>query len=253
MRGSFDSFRPTRLPRLPFAMRLLFAMLWFVLFPASVDADASLEQTRDRILLHEIIPALEGAPLGRVEVASAPPPGHSVVVRRSQVLAALKEGGHSVRGLSIPRRTVVERGAQELDRDTIRARARVAVAQALAPCTVDDVRVPGAVTLPQGRVQVAADMRRPRGSGVATSGMLRLRVGGVERRLPVRARLSCPPPAVVPGARVRVVAVVGNVKAAVSGEAQQPGRVGDVIRVRSHTGIALRARVVDGRTVEVIQ
>jgi flagella basal body P-ring formation protein FlgA len=55
------------------------------------------------------------------------------------------------------------------------------------------------------------------------------------------------------GMQVTALAVVGHVTASAPAEARQPGRVGEVIRITNRaTGTALRARVLDARTVEVV-
>ena len=51
-----------------------------------------------------------------------------------------------------------------------------------------------------------------------------------------------------------MVAVVGPVRASAPGEARQPGRIGDVIRVHNAaTGRTLMARVVAPDTVMVVR
>jgi flagella basal body P-ring formation protein FlgA len=47
--------------------------------------------------------------------------------------------------------------------------------------------------------------------------------------------------------------VIGSVRASAPAEAKQPGRVGEIIRVTNRaTGAALRARVIDAQTCEVV-
>jgi len=214
----------------------------------------SAERDTDSILLAEVVPALEGTELGALPIAPAPTPGHRRVVRRSEVLAALTRAGRSARGLVIPRSVTIRREARELDRDALAGEVAAPIAEALAPCEVLDVQVPVSVTLPAGELETEVDVRRPHHASTSATGVVHLRVGSYERRVPVRARLRCPPPAVSPGATIRIVAQVGPVRVSAPGEARQPGRVGDVIRVRNlATRASLEARIVDAQTVVVIR
>lgn len=209
---------------------------------------------QDRVVLGEILPALEGTELGALPVADAPPPGSSRMVRRSEVLAALRRAGRSARGLRIPRAVRVRREVRELSREDLEALVRPAVARDLAPCAITDLRVPATLTIAPGEVSVESNLRVPVRASTSVSGLVTLTAGGQRRRVSVRARVSCPPPAVEPGSRVTVVAVVGPVRASAPGEARQPGRVGDVIRVHNAaTGRTLMARVVAPDTVMVVR
>lgn len=216
-------------------------------------AAPTLASAQDSILLSEVLPVLDGTPLGALEVAPAPPPGGSRTVRRSDVLAALSRAGRDSQGLAIPRRVVVRREARELSEGELRELVEPDVTIALSPCSVEELSLPNRVTLAQGEVDVEAHLTAPRRSG-NVSGVVTLHVGSRQRSLPIRARVSCPEPAIQPGARVRIVAVVGNVRASAPGEARQVGRVGDVIRVRNEiTRGSVRARVLDAHTVEILR
>lgn len=234
-------------PLLPVFARVGLALLFAIVSAAPLRA-------QDRILLEEVLPALEGTELGALPVGDAPPPGSSRTVRRSEVLAALRAAGRSAQGLRIPRSVRVHREARELSSDELEALIRPAVTRSLGPCEVTELRVPNALTIPRGEVEVESTLRAPTRATSSVSGMVTLTAGGQRRRISVRARVSCPPPAVQPGSRVTVVAVVGPVRASAPGEARQPGRVGDVIRVHTTTtGRTLLARVIAPDTVEVVR
>jgi hypothetical protein len=227
----------------PFAALLL---LVATLVPSSASA-------QDSVLLSEVLPVLEGTALGTLEVAPAPPPGSSRTIRRSEVLVALRDAGRDASGLVIPRRVVIHRGARELSEDELREIVEPSLATALAPCRIEDISLPSRVTLAMGEVTVETHVTAPRRSG-NVSGVLTLRVGSRQRSVSVRARVNCPEPAIHPGARVRIVAVVGNVRASAPGEARQVGRVGDIIRVRNGiTRNSIRARIIDANTVEIVR
>lgn len=224
-----------------------------ILFAATLLAAPASVRAQDAIVLSEIIPALAGSELGRIEIAPAPRPGASRVVRRSEVLRALRDSGRSPNGLDIPRSTRIDREARRLDREDLRALVRPAILQAYAPCRVGDLNVPARVMMPSGEIAVRLDTEVDRDAR-SLSAIVVLRRGSIERRVSVRAPLECPPPPIRSGSQVRVMARVGNVVAFGPGRARQPGRVGDVIRVHNEaTHTTLMARVVSPTTVEVVQ
>ena len=200
-----------------------------------------------------VVGLLAGSELGRTEVAPAPRPGASRVVRRSEVLRALREAGLSARGLDIPRSTRIDRESRRLDREDLRALVRPAILRAYASCEVGDLHVPARVTMPAGEIDVQVD-GEPNLDATSLSAIVVLRQGSIERRVSVRAALECPPPPIRSGSQVRLMARVGNVVAYGPGRARQPGRVGDLIRVHNEaTHTTLMARVVSPTVVEVVQ
>jgi len=208
---------------------------------------------QESVLLSEVLPVLDGTALGALEIAPAPPPGSSRTIRRSDVLAALAAAGRDARGLAIPRRVVIRREVHELSEDELREIVEPSLVDALSPCSVESLSLSSRITLPQGEVSVETHVTAPRRSG-SVSGIVRLTVGSRQRTVQVRVQVSCPEPAIQPGARVRIVVVVGNVRASAPGEARQVGRVGDVIRVRnSLTRGSVQARVLDAHTVEILR
>ena len=119
--------------------------------------------------------------------------------------------------------------------------------------TSGTVAVPNEITLPAGDVSARADVVPQRRTGTSSI-MVVLEAPGRETRLPVRASVTCPPPVIAPGSTVRIVVNIGQVRASVPGEARQPGRIGDVIRVSNRvTRGTLLARVVSAEVVEVVQ
>lgn len=221
--------------------------------PASAQApDGATEP--DSVRLEEIVPALVGSELGATRVGPAPAPGTERRVTRDEVLRALAAAGRDARGLVIPRSVSVRRSLRTLDAATIDALLRPAVARALAPCELVDLRGPTRLELGTSPPEIEPDIALPLRESGSVSGMVRIREAGREQRIAVRATVRCPAPAVSAGARVQVIVRVGPVLASASGVARQPGRVGDVIRVTNEaTRAALLARVVDGETVEVVR
>ncbi|MDH5671851.1 MAG: flagella basal body P-ring formation protein FlgA [Myxococcales bacterium] len=231
-------------PRLPIAALLLSLMLLLGSTPAAF-ADSG-------ITLAEIIPALAGSEVGAVVVAPEPPVGASRTVRRRQILRALRAAGHSAQGLKIPRATRIERGVQSLAGEELEALLRAAVADAVDPCELEALRGPSQVRLGDGEVEAEVDAREPLRAG-SMGLVVELSAGGHSQRLPLRVTLSCPPPLVEAGARVRAVAVVGNVRASTTAEARQSGRRGEVIKLRLPSRRSLmRGRVLDANTVELL-
>lgn len=219
--------------------------------PASAQDGAA---EADSVRLEEIVPALVGSELGATRVGPAPTPGTERRVTRDEVLRALAAAGRDARGLVIPRSVSVRRSLRTLDAASIDALLRPAVARALAPCELVELRGPTRLELGTSPPEIEPEIASPLRESGSVSGMVRIREAGREQRIAVRATVRCPAPAVTAGARVRVIVRVGPVLASASGVARQPGRVGDVIRVTNEaTRAALLARVVDGETVEVVR
>lgn len=144
---------------------------------------------------------------------------------------------------------------RRLERAELARLAQAPLAAALHPCEVDEVDAPRSARVPSGPLTVRGEGTAPTRSGrVAVAAAVVVESGSRAVRVPVRVRLDCPEPVVGPGSQVRVVAVVGAVRASAPGEARQTGRVGDVIVVINRaTETSLRARVVDANTVEVVR
>lgn len=246
--GTFSCSSATRV--LARSLQTVLGMLALYL-PLSAAAVAA----QERVLLQEIMPDLAGTPLGAVDVAPAPPPGSSLTLRRSDVLRALTQAGQrdSAKSLSIPRSMRVSRTLSNVSREVFAAEALAAVTEATIPCDLRDARYPSEVRLASGPRNFRAEFPGGLRSGTLTGGVF-VESGGRTIRVPVVVSLSCPPPEVSAGSLVTAVAVVGPVRASAPAEARQPGRRGEIIRVTNRaTGASLRARVVDARTVEVVQ
>jgi hypothetical protein len=251
--------RPSRAPGLArnvhflvIRMRTLFLML----LTASLLA-ASQARADGAILLAEILPSLAGTDLGEVEVGRAPVAGASLVIRRADVLRALRAAGKSGDALNIPRATKITREVVKLDREQLAGEAEQALVEAAAPCRLEQARVSTDPKVIAGPRTFSAELIK-RGAAASAltmqaSGAIFVESGGQRVRVPVVARLTCPPPDVLAGAQLTLVAVVGPVRASAPGEARQPGRAGEIIRVTNRTtGAALRGRIVDAQTVEVV-
>jgi len=221
-------------------------LLMATLASASVSA-------QDRVLLEEVMPALTGTPLGAVDIAQAPLPGGSIVIRRSDVQRALLQAGlgGALKAGDIPKSKQISREAIALTREQLSAQAHAVVLSATAPCELRDARYPNEVRVMGGPRSYRAEFTGLH-SGTVT-GALFVESGGHVTRVPVIASLTCPPPEISSGAQLVAIAVVGHVKASAPAEARQPGRIGEIIRITNRaTGAALRGRVIDARTVEVV-
>ncbi|MET0339391.1 MAG: flagella basal body P-ring formation protein FlgA [Polyangiales bacterium] len=207
----------------------------------------------ERVTLAMILPALAGTELGALDVAPAPLPGERTLVKSAEIRAKIKQSGHDTRGLAIPRSVRLVRRSRDLGSKQLDEMIRTALAPQVAPCDVTQVSDVGAVTVGEGEIAVEADPMPRKQSGRA-SATITLRQGDRTQRLSVQTQLSCPAPVMVPGASIRIVAISGAVRVTAPGVANQPGRVGDEIRVtNSLTKRALKARVIDASSAEVVQ
>ena len=225
-------------------LRLLLIAFALVSAPLTVVAE-------DKITLAEVLPILAGSEMGATPIMSAPAPGTSRTVRAADIRAALRAQGKDVQGLVIPDATIIHRESRVIAHDELEQMVRPAVTSAFAPCTVNDITIPSQVIVGSGEVGVRAVGTPPSQGGRASANVV-LHVGDRDTRIAVGADVVCPPPAMTPGSRVSIVVVVGNVRATAPGTALQSGRVGEEIRVTNNlSNAAIRARIVDGTTVEV--
>lgn len=223
-----------------------------LLSAASVHAQEVVASS-DRVLLHEVMPALAGTPVGAVDVAQAPAPGTTLTIHRADVQRALTQAGlrESLKAKDIPKSVKVSRQAVKLSRDELQAQAHEHVLAAVTPCDLGEVRYPSEVRVQAGPRTFRAEFNGLR-SGSLT-GAVFIEAGGRETRVPVIATLVCPPPEVKAGTQLLAVAQVGPVKATAPAEARQTGRVGEIIRITNRaTGASLRGRIVNSRTVEIV-
>ena len=232
------------------SMRSILVVCMLLMAASTVRADG-------QILVSEVLPSLEGTELGAVPIADAPLPGTSMLVRRSDVLRALTQAGFSGRDLSIPRATRISREVVTLSKETLLGEAQAALADAAVPCVLQSARVSADTKVVAGPRAISVELPKrsnaPQATALHVTGAIYVESGGQRVRVPVMANLTCPPPEVNTGAQVTVVAVIGNVRASAPAEARQPGRVGEIIRVTNRaTGAALRARVIDSLTCEVV-
>lgn len=229
---------------------LLFAMrrLWILI--GLLVALPALAQ--ERIVLSEVIPALQGTELGLTEVGDAPAPGMSRVVSRSEVLSALRKNGVSPQGLNVPRAKRVTRTARRLESKELAELAAPALTESFSPCQVERIAQLEAVTVTDGPLSVRVEARPTVRSGNA-SGVLILESANHVIRVPLRVSVRCPPPLVAASSQVRIVVRIGNVVASASGQALQAGGLDDIVSVtRSTDGARIRARVVGSATVEAV-
>jgi hypothetical protein len=213
----------------------------------------SLSWAEDQVLLQEVLPALQGSELGRVVVAPAPPPGATLVVHGSDIRRALRSVGASTKGLTIPASTPVQRKLVRLSPAALTDEASALIEEAAAPCAVQSAQVTAEARITDGerslRVELPATLR----SG-HVGGSLVIDNAGRQTRVPLSATLQCPEPTMNAGQEIVLAVVIGQVMASAPGEAKQAGRVGDVIRVVNRaTGAALRARIRDAQTAEIVQ
>jgi hypothetical protein len=245
-------FSRTRL--LPLGFRALLAL--GALAPAgrpSVARADTVYASGDVVRLRELLPALAGSELGELPVGKAPLPGQSSVVLGSDVRRALKEAGHDARGLAIPRSSRVERKAQTLSESELKARVGDALASSVAPCSIGSMSSFAAITLGDGPYELRADAPPRRNSG-RSAFSLTLVQGTDSRRIHGQIELHCPPPAVQPGASVKLTVTSGAVRVSAPATAHQPGQPGDQIRVTSSLNRqSYLARVVDANTVELVR
>jgi hypothetical protein len=207
----------------------------------------------ERVTLAMILPALEGTELGALDVAPAPLPGESSVIRSSDVKAKLRESGRDARGLAIPKSVRIVRQAKKLEQRDLDELVKTALAPRVAPCDIEQLSTLPALTVAAGDFELDAEPLARKQSG-RTNVTIKLTQGDRVQRISAQAVLSCPEPVVMPGASIRLVVNAGAVHVSAPGVANQPGRVGDEIRVTNQlTKKGLRGRVLDAQSVEVIQ
>lgn len=217
----------------------------------ALSLTATSASAQDRVLLAEILPALEGSTLGAIDLGPAPAPGATRAVRRPEILAAIAEAGRSAEGLDIPRQTRIVRRAIVLTGSDIESRARAAIETALAPCVVERIVVTTSATIGEGDLRVLAEGPARPTDGAAVV-MLGLSTGSLATHVPARVDLACPEPIVHSGSTVTVVVRSGAVRVSAPGTARGEGRVGDTVRVRiESTGRLVSGRVQDDGTIEV--
>ncbi|HEX4351337.1 MAG TPA: flagella basal body P-ring formation protein FlgA, partial [Polyangiales bacterium] len=146
----------------------------------------------------------------------------------------------------------VTRAIDIVSSESLVDQAHEALSSAAAPCELRDARVPAEVRLAAGPREFRAEFPSGLRNGSVT-GSLFVETGSQSARVPVVVRLACPPPEVSAGMQITARAVIGDVVASAPAEARQPGRIGEVIRITNRiTGAALRGRVIDAHTVEVV-
>jgi hypothetical protein len=222
---------------------------WCLLLMA---AGVSHARGQERVLLGEVMPELGDDPLAAVDIAPAPAPGSSLVVRRSDVLRALAQSGVSAHGLNVPRAVTIKREVSRLSREQFAQLADASLREAIEPCELRAAHYPIEIQLGGGPRTVTAEFTNGLRSG-SLAGAVVVESAGRSVRVPVMVSLVCPPPEVAFGAQLTAVAVVGHVRASAPAEARQAGRRGEIIRItNSATGANLRGRIVDAHTVEVV-
>jgi len=228
--------------------------LWVGLVsPRSVAHAEEVAVEGDRVTLAMILPALAGSEIGGVDIAAAPLPGKHSVVRASDIKAKLKASGRDSRGLAIPRSVRLVRRARTIDAKELEEMVRTALAPHIAPCDVAQVSVLEPITIGDGEFELEASPVQRKQSG-RTQATITFRQGERSQRISTQAVLHCPDPVMLPGSTIRLVAISGPVRVSAPGTVNQPGRVGDEIRVTNQlTRRALKARVIDAQTAEVIQ
>ncbi|HEY6881822.1 MAG TPA: flagella basal body P-ring formation protein FlgA, partial [Polyangiales bacterium] len=153
----------------------------------------------------------------------------------------------------IPKSVRLVRKKRTVDGKELDGLVKAALAPRVAPCNVEELSPLSDVTLGEGEFQVEAEAV-PRKQSGRTSASVTLIQGERKQRINLQAVLSCPLPVIQPGAQIRLVVVRGAVHVSAPGVANQPGRVGDEIRVTNTSSKkALIGRVIDAQSVEVIQ
>jgi hypothetical protein len=228
--------------------------LWVTLASAPRAAHADeIAVEGDRVTLAMILPALAGSELGGIDIAAAPLPGERSVIRASDIKAKLKQSGRDARGLAIPRSVKLVRRTRSIDGKQLDEMVRTVLAPQVAPCDVAQLSELAPLAIGDGDFELEAEPV-PRKQSGRTQATITLRQGDRSQRISAQAVLHCPEPVMLPGNSIRLVAVSGPVRVSAPGTANQPGRVGDEIRVTNQlTKRALKARVIDAQTAEVIQ
>ncbi|HEX5656809.1 MAG TPA: flagella basal body P-ring formation protein FlgA [Polyangiales bacterium] len=234
-------------------IKTLCATALLLALPYTARAQDAVNVDGERVTLAMILPALSGTELGDLDLAPAPLPGETSVIRASDVKAKLKESGRDARGLMIPKSVKLVRKKRTVEGKELDGLVKAALAPRVAPCNVEELSTLTAVTLGEGDFEVEAEPM-PRKQSGRTSAMVTLHQGERKTRLSIQAVLTCPEPVMAPGMTIRLIVRRGAVTVTAPGVANQPGRVGDEIRVtNTMSKKALMGRVIDAQSVEVLQ
>ena len=206
----------------------------------------------DDVRLAEVVKELVGTEAANEPVAKAPPLGGAATVSRRQIRNALQRAGLDPNTFLLPHKVRIERKQRNLSKVQIEQLVLQPLRERLSPCELDGLSAYSSVRVPTGALRVHLP-RRPTLRSGRMSLIVQVEGQGNLTHIPVSALLTCPPPAVQAGDRVRLAVVVGAVRATAPGKAFQTGHVGEVVQVEnSATRTRLSGRVVGPQQIEVL-
>ena len=152
----------------PYSLMLCAALVLLVLAHGEARAE-DIAVDGERVTLAMILPALEGTELGGLDLAAAPLPGETSVIRASDVKAKLRESGRDARGLAIPKSVRLVRHKKSLDAKELDSLIRTALLERVAPCSVEQLATLQPITIAQGEFQLTAEPILRKQSGRTTA------------------------------------------------------------------------------------
>lgn len=229
--------------------RFLNMMLLLVGVSGVAHAERVVEVNAGDVRLAQIWTAAP-ADLAELSVGSAPPPGSSRLIVRTELSRRLSEQGADVKGLALPSSVRIKTLADQWSPARLGEAAQAAAEQRLRPgVQLKRVAVRAGQTVPAGstvgELQMTAIPRRV--GEVTLAATLTLQYAGqTVRRVPVSLVFEVSEqgalPLVAKGASVQLVVAKSSAQVSALAEALQDGDVGDVIQFR----VQATRRVVQG-------
>lgn len=250
---------------------LLCVMLSISALAQKAHAKGQVDVRAPRLHLVDVVPRIP-EPWASVDLGASPAPLQDARLTQDDILAQLKKAHLKLpNGIELPRAVRVYRPGQKLSAAQLAQHIRHALIEALEPgVDIQNLRISSGAILPQG--QIIVQLPELPDSKYKTMD-LQAQVRVMEFQVhPERESLYSKPvhvsvhaeiatqiaqktpgvPVLARGAEVTVRIQSGHVLLQANGLAQEPGSIGDLISVLPTQGTrAVKARVVDARTVEV--
>jgi len=235
------------------------ARLYAPLLAALVCASATASADEARIVsgaqvhLSDVVSDLP-ADVPDLEIGSAPPPGSSRTIARSEIQDAASKSGISLKQLKLPNAVRVTSAAKRWSTEDLGLAALPALSQALPlGVTVKRARATSkVVTSPGARISAVRVPRLPRREGeyLTTATIELSNDGQIVARIPFQLSLDISASAALPtvskGARMQLLIESGPARITATAIALTDGEIGDTLQFR----VATTQKILFGRVEE---
>lgn len=250
---------------------LLCVILSIGVFVQDAQAKGQVDVRAPRLHLVDVVPHIQ-EPWASVDLGASPAPLQEDRLTQQDILAHVKKARLSLpKGIELPRSVRVFRPGQKISATQLAQHIRHAMIEKLEPgASIQDIRVSSGAILPKGQIRVQLP-EFPGSNAGQVEFQAQIRVVEFQSNKHREAQYSNPVqvlvhadiatkfaqrnagvPVLARGAEVTVRIKSGHILLQASGLAQEPGSIGDMITVLPNQGTrALKARIVDARTVEV--